>query len=141
MQQVIRRNEFDFTMNQAFESVINNCASVERKEGQGTWIHQEMIKAYKNLFDNGYVISAEAWQEGELVGGLYGVKLGKVFFGESMFSLKTNASKFAFIKLTTHLQKEGFKIIDCQIPTSHLMSLGACLIERASFIEIIQKHV
>jgi leucyl/phenylalanyl-tRNA--protein transferase len=140
MKQVIRRQQFSFTINKAFFEVITNCKKTARKGQDGTWISDEVRDAYINLFKNGHAQSAEAWQDGELVGGLYGVRLGNVFFGESMFSKVSNASKFAFIMFVQQLQQEGVKIIDCQVYTEHLESLGARMIPRKDFIRILDQN-
>lgn len=140
MQQLLRKNTFDFTINQAFTQVMENCRSIER-QGQGdSWIQPEMITAYTQLHQMGHAISAETWQDGNLVGGLYGVLLGKIFFGESMFSKASNASKYAFIKLVEHLQQQGIILIDCQMHTPHLESLGAGFIERELFVQCLQQY-
>lgn len=141
MQQVIKTDQFSFTTNKAFEQVIHACSSVKRKDANGTWIHEEMIEAYTTLHRLGYAISAEAWHQHELVGGLYGIRMGKVFFGESMFSIMSNASKFAFIKFVQQLITEDVKLIDCQMRTDHLQSLGANMIPRKEFIDILEKYI
>jgi leucyl/phenylalanyl-tRNA--protein transferase len=135
MRTILRSNRFTFTINKAFDAVINNCKMNERKDQDGTWINHEVENAYKELHKRGYAYSAEAWLKNELVGGLYGVRLGNVFFGESMFTTVSNASKYAFIKFVRLLQKEKVTIIDCQVHTPHLESLGARFIERAEFIK------
>lgn len=140
MQTVLNNGTFRFTINRAFEEVIKNCKTVTRKEQEGTWISPEVQKAYTQLHTLGYAHSAEAWQNGELVGGLYGIRLGKIFFGESMFSRTSNASKFAFIHYVKQLQKEGIQLIDCQVYTDHLKSLGAIMIERTKFIGLLTKY-
>jgi leucyl/phenylalanyl-tRNA---protein transferase len=141
MQTVLNNGSFRFTINKAFDKVITNCKSIKRKHEDGTWIQQEIIDAYTRLHQLGFAVSAEAWKNGELVGGLYGVLLGNVFFGESMFSTESNASKFAFINFIKHLQKQNIKLIDCQIYTAHLESLGARMIDRKLFCEILAKEV
>jgi leucyl/phenylalanyl-tRNA--protein transferase len=141
MQTVLNNGSFRFTINKAFDKVIANCKTVTRKEQEGTWIQPEVIDAYTKLHQLGPAISAEAWKDGELVGGLYGVLLGKIFFGESMFSTQSNASKFAFINFVKHLQKQNIKLIDCQVYTAHLESLGAKMIDRKLFSEILAKEV
>jgi leucyl/phenylalanyl-tRNA--protein transferase len=141
MQTVLNNGSFRFTINKAFDKVIANCKSITRKDQEGTWIQPEVIDAYTKLHQLGFVVSAEAWAAGELVRGLYGVLLGKVFFGESMFSKQSNASKFAFINFVKHLQKQNIKLIDCQIYTSHLESLGAKMIDRKLFGEILAKEI
>jgi leucyl/phenylalanyl-tRNA--protein transferase len=141
MQTVLNNGSFRFTINKAFDKVIANCKTITRKEQDGTWIQQEVIEAYTKLHQLGFAVSAEAWAAGELVGGLYGVLLGNIFFGESMFSKQSNASKFAFINFVKHLQKQNIKLIDCQIYTSHLQSLGAKMINRKLFSEILTKEI
>lgn len=141
MHSVLHNGTFRFTINKAFDKVIANCKTIKRKHEEGTWIQQEIIDAYTKLHQLGFALSAEAWQDGQLVGGLYGVLLGNIFFGESMFSTKNNASKFAFINFVKHLQKQQVKLIDCQIYTAHLESLGAKMIDRKLFCEILAKEV
>ncbi len=138
MKQVFRKKEFEFTLNQAFPAVIEACKSVPRKDYSGSWISDEFVNAYIRLHEMGYAHSAECWHKGDLVGGLYGLKLGVVFFGESMFSIKPNASKFAFISLVEELKKQGLQLIDCQQETPHLMSLGAELIPRSTFTSMVR---
>jgi leucyl/phenylalanyl-tRNA--protein transferase len=140
MKQVIRRQPFRFSINEAFSEVITHCKKITRKDQDGTWISDEVRKAYINLFEHGHAQSAEAWLNGELVGGLYGVRLGDVFFGESMFSTASNASKFAFILFVQQLHREGVKIIDCQVYTEHLESLGARMIPRKEFLRILDQN-
>lgn len=139
LRQVIKKNIYSVTFDTAFNEVIQSCADVRRDKDTGTWITGEMIEAYIRLHDSGYAHSAECWSEGELVGGLYGVALGDVFFGESMFSRKSNASKVAFVKLVQQLIKWRFKLIDCQVTTRHLVSLGAREVPRSEFM-VILKH-
>ncbi|MEP7279428.1 MAG: leucyl/phenylalanyl-tRNA--protein transferase [Bacteroidota bacterium] len=134
MKQVINRQAFSFSINQAFETVISHCKTSPRRDQQGTWITNEVRAAYINLHRLGFAHSAETWLNGELVGGCYGVRLGHVFFGESMFSKEANASKFAFINYVQALQADNVQLIDCQVYTPHLESLGARMIERSSFI-------
>ena len=135
---LLNRNEFEFTTNKAFKQVIHHCKKTKRPGQEGTWITDEVEKAYCKLHELGYAHSTEVWRDGELVGGLYGIKLGKVFFGESMFSLVSNASRFAFIKYVQQLKEEGIELIDCQIYTEYLESLGARMIDRDKFIELLQ---
>ena len=137
MRQLIRRETFVFTVNRAFGEVIANCKTIARRGQDGTWITEEVKDAYGRLHKEGYVHSAEAWLNGELVGGLYGVRLGKAFFGESMFSKYSNASKYAFIRYVEQLRSEGVELIDCQVYTEHLESLGARMIPRSGFIQRI----
>jgi leucyl/phenylalanyl-tRNA--protein transferase len=141
MQTFMRNNVFSFSVNKAFDDVIENCQKAVRKYGPGTWISNQIIQAYKKLHDSGFAESVEVWEKDKLVGGLYGVKLGKVFFGESMFSLKSNASKFGLIKYAERLQSQGIKLIDCQVYTTHLESLGAKPIPRAEFLDLLEKYV
>jgi len=138
MRQVIQVGKFTFRINHAFEQVIRACQTVRRKEGNGTWIHEEMLDAYCRLHELGYAHSAECWLNDELVGGLYGVRIGRVFFGESMFSTVSNASKFAFINYVEKLSSEGVVLIDCQMQTDHLMSLGAEMMDRSLFIRLLK---
>ena len=137
MKTVLQNGTFRFTINRAFIQVIQNCKTVSRKEQDGTWISPAMQKAYTALHQLGYAHSAETWLDGKLVGGLYGIRLGNIFFGESMFSLKTNASKFAFINYVQQLQKENVQLIDCQLHTNHLQSMGARMIPRELFMQIL----
>jgi len=141
MKTIIKKNKFSFSVDKDFAGVIRNCRMAKRKIGDGTWITDEIEYAYITLFENGYAHSAEAWHNGELVGGLYGVQLGKVFFGESMFANKSNASKFAFIRYVENLAKNGIALIDCQVYTPHLESLGAEFIRRKKFTELLNKLI
>lgn len=138
MRQVIRRRQFSITYDTAFPAVVRACATVKRRD-EGTWITSEMERAYTALHERGYAHSVEAWREGSLVGGLYGVMLGSIFFGESMFSLESNASKAAFIDLVVKLRELGSPMIDCQVHTDHLESLGARLIPRQDFSLALQR--
>jgi leucyl/phenylalanyl-tRNA---protein transferase len=135
MQQLLRKNAFTFTVNKAFAEVISNCKTISRRGQDGTWITDEIKEAYIRLHQLGYAHSAEVWLNDELVGGLYGVRLGKVFFGESMFSKASNASKYAFISYVEMLKKEDVRLIDCQVYTEHLESLGAKMLSRSAFIQ------
>lgn len=130
MQQIMRRNRFDLSINTAFEQVMQHCANIKRNNQDGTWINADMIKAYVNLHLKGHAHSIEVWQNQVLVGGLYGVDLGTVFCGESMFSLQPNASKLALIQLCTQMH---YSIIDCQIPNDHLMRMGAEMISMETY--------
>ena len=141
MQSVLNNGTFRFTINRAFNKVLQNCKSITRKDQEGTWITPEVQKAYTELHELGYAHSAEAWMNGELVGGLYGIKLGNVFFGESMFSTISNASKFAFINYVRQLQKENIALIDCQVYTAHLESLGAIMIKREIFMDLLRTNL
>jgi leucyl/phenylalanyl-tRNA--protein transferase len=141
MRTVLNSGIFSFTVNKAFEEVIKNCRTVSRKGEPGTWISDAIIEAYSVLHTQGHAHSAEAWRNGELVGGLYGVRIGKVFFGESMFTKQNNASKFAFIKYVQYLQKQDVQLIDCQVYTNHLQSLGARMIEREYFLQLLNSLI
>lgn len=141
MKSVLKKEIFSFTTNKAFSEVISNCSVMERVGQDGTWITHEVIEAYTRLHKLGFAHSAEAWQDNELVGGLYGIKLGNVFFGESMFSKRTNASKFAFIQFVKQLQQDGVQLIDCQIHTQHLESLGAEMISGQQFSTLLQQLI
>ena len=137
MQRILSAGIFEFRANTAFEAVINNCRRAERKGQDGTWIGDEVTEAYTRLHQMGYAHSAEAWQHGALVGGLYGLWTGRAFYGESMFSHVSNASKFAFLRWVDVLKNNGVALIDCQVYTEHLESLGARMIPRAAFIQLI----
>ncbi|HEX2683511.1 MAG TPA: leucyl/phenylalanyl-tRNA--protein transferase [Ferruginibacter sp.] len=137
MRTVLQNGKYRFTTNRAFNQVIQHCKTVPRDGQPGTWISPAIQDAYTRLHELGYAHSAEAWCNGELVGGLYGVRLGNVFFGESMFNIMSNASKFAFINYVHLLQKENVHLIDCQLHTNHLESLGARMIPRDLFIKIL----
>lgn len=141
MRALLRKGRFSFRYNTCFRDVMQACETVVRAEGPGSWIGAEMREAYGRLHEEGFVISGEAFLEGRLVGGLYGVRLGTVFFGESMFHHVSNASKFAFIRLVQQLQAEGLTLIDCQMPTRHLLSLGATMLSRAEFLDRIRRSV
>ncbi len=141
MKQLVKRNAFEFTTDTAFEQVIGHCRQIPRKDQDGTWITTEVMQAYIALHRMGYAHSAEAWQDGKLVGGLYGIRMGKVFFGESMFSHASNASKYAFIRYVQQMQNEGLKLIDCQVYTEHLESLGARMIDRTLFLEYLHQLI
>ncbi|TQO39321.1 leucyl/phenylalanyl-tRNA--protein transferase [Arenibacter algicola] len=138
MAQVIKSNKFRITRNTQFEEVVNACSAIKRKGQAGTWITPEMKSAYLKLHQMGIAKSIEVWENDNLVGGLYGIDLGNVFCGESMFSRKSNASKFAFISLAKELQQKEYKLIDCQVYTAHLESLGAEEIPRKQFIKILK---
>jgi leucyl/phenylalanyl-tRNA--protein transferase len=133
----IRKAAFRVTFDAAFDAVINACA--EPRPGQaGTWITPEMRSAYCDLHAEGYAHSVECWQEGKLVGGLYGIAIGRIFFGESMFARCTDASKVAFVGLVRQLQRWDFPLIDCQVYTAHLASLGAEMMPRRAFIRTLE---
>lgn len=137
MRNILNRNSFKVTFNESFRAVISNCQKIKRDGQNGTWITNDMIEAYCKLHEVGVAKSVEVWLEGELVGGLYGVDLGHVFCGESMFSKVSNASKMAFIALVRHLQKENYKLLDCQVYNEHLESLGCREIEREEFMKFL----
>ena len=141
MKKLFNKTNFTFTINKSFEEVIHHCKKVKRKEQDGTWITDEVEKAYCKLYELGHAHSAEAWKDGKLVGGVYGIKMGKVFFGESMFSKESNASKFAFIKYVQQLKEEGIELIDCQVYTEHLESLGARMIARKEFNDNLRELI
>ncbi|MGC4232375.1 MAG: leucyl/phenylalanyl-tRNA--protein transferase [Niabella sp.] len=138
---LLNRNAFEFTVNKDFSNVLTHCKNVPRTGQDGTWISNEIIAAYTRLHELGYAHSAEVWQNGELAGGLYGIRLGKVFFGESMFSLVSNASKYAFTKYVQYLITEGIQLIDCQVYTEYLESLGARMIDGKEFDALLKKLV
>jgi len=135
MQKIINKNEFTITENTAFEAVIYNCKNIDRNDGFGTWITNDMEQAYINLHKKGIAKSIEVWYRDELVGGLYGVEINHIFCGESMFSRVSNASKLAFMHLA---KNKNYKLIDCQIHNEHLASLGAREIDRSLFLNILK---
>ncbi|HHC72240.1 MAG TPA: leucyl/phenylalanyl-tRNA--protein transferase [Thiotrichales bacterium] len=137
----LRRRSYRVTLDLAFEAVIEACAAVPRPGQEGTWITSEMAEAYLRLHRLGYAHSVETWQAGRLVGGLYGVAMGRIFFGESMFSRETDASKVAFAHLVRHLRRYDYRLIDCQVETSHLLSLGAGNIPRDRFVAMVDELV
>lgn len=139
LRNIINRNIFEVTVNQDFESVIFNCQTIERKGQEGTWITDDIIQSYIELHKLGKALSFEVWQNNELVGGLYGVDLGHVFCGESMFSKVPNASKVAFVKLIEYLKENNYKLLDCQVHNDHLEKLGAFEISRETFMWILKK--
>ena len=140
MKQLLKQNAFEFTINKAFRKVIHECKTTRRKDQHGTWITDEVEDAYCQMHKLGHAISAEVWKDGELVGGLYGIRIGKLFCGESMFSKASNASKYAFISYVQELKKENIELIDCQVYTPHLESLGAKMIPRNEFVEVLKKQ-
>jgi len=140
LRKTIKSRHFNITVNKAFDEVIDQCAKIPRAGQEGTWITQEMQQAYSQLHQQGYAVSVEAWHENKLVGGLYGIAIGRIFFGESMFSLVSNASKVAFSLFVAHLQGLGFKMLDCQIYTAHLESLGAEAIKRSRFTRLLNQY-
>ena len=138
MRNVLNRKEFQITFNTAFRDVISNCQQSPRKDQDGTWISDEIIEAYCKLHELGHAKSIEVWQNEELVGGLYGIDLGDVFCGESMFSKVPNASKVAFIHLAKQLEIANYKLLDCQVYNDHLNSLGCIEIDRDEFLAILK---
>ncbi|KOY85272.1 leucyl/phenylalanyl-tRNA--protein transferase [bacterium 336/3] len=141
MQQLFRKNTFEVTFDKSFEQVILNCKKIKREGQNGTWITDDMVAAYCSLHQKGFAHSVEVWQSGVLVGGLYGLSLGDSFFGESMFAKVSNASKYGFIALVNALEKKGFNLVDCQVHTEHLESLGAEYIPRKKFLESLKKSL
>lgn len=137
MKQVLKNNSFSFTVNKDCMQVISHCGNVKRDGQRGTWITKDIKKTYFNLHQQGYVSSAETWQNGQLVGGLYGIRIGNVFCGESMFSLVNNASKYAFINYVQLLKEDGVQLIDCQIYTPHLESLGGKMISITDYLNFL----
>jgi leucyl/phenylalanyl-tRNA--protein transferase len=138
---VLRSGKFTVNFDRAFQDVITLCASVPRKSQGGTWISSEIEEAYCRLHHEGFAHSVEVYQDSKLVGGLYGVSLGKAFFGESMFSLATDASKVAFLALSDVLGSRGYDFIDCQMKTDHMMGLGAELVERDLFLDLLEETI
>ncbi len=141
MRNVLNRGSFSVTFDEAFLEVVDGCRSVDRKGQQGTWITSEVMESYHYLHRLGVAHSVEVWQKGKLVGGLYGVSLGRMFFGESMFATVSNASKVGFIALVELLKPLGFPFIDCQIYNDHLGSLGATYISRREFLDTLAQQL
>ena len=141
LSRLIRQKKFSATVDQAFQEVIAACATSDKRRKMGTWITIEMIDAYCRLHDMGFAHSVECWMDGELAGGLYGISLGGIFFGESMFSRQTNASKVALVALVDKLKKWDFDLIDCQMKTEHLMQFGAREIPGAEFQKLLIKSL
>lgn len=140
MRRILRSEHFEVRYDTAFDQVIDYCARVPREGQNGTWLIPEMQEAYRTLHQLNIAHSVETWQNGELVGGLYGIALGRVFYGESMFARQSNASKVALVHLARQLQRRGFVLIDCQAETSHLSSMGADFIPRDRFLDILQAN-
>ncbi len=138
MRNILNRNTFSVTMNTNFKAVILHCQNIKRKGQDGTWITDDIVNSYTKLHESGIAKSIEVWQNNELVGGLYGIDLGTVFCGESMFSIVPNASKVAFVSLINHLKENDYKLLDCQIHNDHLEKLGAFEISRNEFMEILK---
>lgn len=137
----IRKSYFTITMDTAFENVIRSCSQFRSEKRTATWLVEDMVQAYIELYRLGYAHSVESWKDGELVGGLYGVSLGRVFFGESMFSYSSDASKTALAALCCHMKYHGFDIIDCQVKSSHLVSMGAQEIPRRGFLRQLKNSL
>jgi leucyl/phenylalanyl-tRNA--protein transferase len=138
MRNIIYQQKFKVTFNTAFREVILNCKKISRKDQTGTWITDSMVEAYCKLNELGIAKSVEVWENDELVGGLYGVDLGHVFCGESMFSKISNASKMAFIALAKQLEMANYRLLDCQVYNEHLASLGCIEIDRKDFLSVLQ---
>jgi leucyl/phenylalanyl-tRNA---protein transferase len=138
MRNIINQKKFNVTFNTCFKDVILNCQQIDRKNQMGTWISESIIDSYTKLHELGHVKSVEVWQDGALVGGLYGLDLGHVFCGESMFSKVPNASKVGFIWLIDYLNQRGYKLLDCQVHNDHLERLGAFEISREVFIKVLR---
>ena len=136
---ILRKEHFRVTFDQDFHGVITRCSTINRKGQKGTWILPEMIDAYIKLHEAGHAHSVEVWNGDNLVGGVYGVVVGKIFSGESMFALEPNASKVAFVTLASHLASKGFEWIDCQQDTPHSRTMGGYLIEEDVFLEILRE--
>lgn len=141
MRPYFNQSRFQLTIDQHFETVMRECSQTLRPGQHGTWISEEMIEGYVRLHQLGFAHSVEVWNGSELVGGLYGIALGKCFFGESMFAKTSNASKFGFITLVQRLEKLGYTLIDCQQQTGHLASMGARPIRRKGFLEYLEKNL
>ena len=141
LKKILKNKIFSVTIDQAFNQVITSCARIRLQKNEGTWIDEDMIKAYCGLHESGFAHSVEAWYEGELAGGLYGVSLGRCFFGESMFTRISNASNVAFVFLAEYLKSLSFDIIDCQVSTEHLINFGAREIPRKDFLKQLEKSL
>ena len=140
MKRVFNKNEFKVTFNNDFEGVISKCKEL-RENKEGTWITDDMKQAYIDLFNKGFASSVEVYKEDKLVGGLYGVKIGRCFFGESMFSTETNASKVALISICKRLEKENYLFLDCQMHTNHLESMGGKFVSWEDFKIMLQEGI
>ena len=138
---LLNQNKFQVTFNQQFREVIANCKQVGRKDQDGTWISEDIIESYTKLHDMGIAKSVEVWQNHELVGGLYGVDLGHIFCGESMFSKVPNASKVGFVTLVNYLKENNYKLLDCQVHNDHLEKLGAFEVSRETFMKVVKSVV
>lgn len=140
MRSIFNQQKFHYTLDTCFNEVMRHCASSPRSDQEGTWIGEDFIQGYTQLHQLGIAHSVEVWENATLVGGLYGLSFGRIFFGESMFSKVPNASKAGFIQLVTALQKAGFLLVDCQQETNHLLSLGARSIPRETFLDYLQQN-
>jgi leucyl/phenylalanyl-tRNA--protein transferase len=141
LKKIVRKGLFKVTMDFEFVQVINQCAQIRLQNNQGTWIVEDMIDAYCKLHEAGFAHSVEAWHQGELAGGLYGVSLGRCFFGESMFTRISNASNVALVKLVEYLNALSFDMIDCQLKTQHLLRFGAKEIPRSTFLKQLEESL
>ncbi|MDA8595898.1 leucyl/phenylalanyl-tRNA--protein transferase [Flavobacteriaceae bacterium] len=139
MRRLLRTHTYKLTQNQAFDQVIVNCKTIERKDQEDTWITDEMVMSYVQLFRSGIAKSFEVWENDQLVGGLYGIELNGVFCGESMFAKKSNTSKLAFMDMVAYYKRKNFRLIDCQVYNDHLSSLGAEEISRDEFLKILKE--
>jgi len=141
LSRLVRQGKYTVTMNHVFRQVITACATTDKRQGKGTWITNDMIEAYCMLHEMGYAHSVECWLDDELAGGLYGISLGGIFFGESMFSQQTNSSKIGLVHLIKKLQKSNFDLIDCQMKTEHLIQFGAREIPGNDFRKMLNKSI
>lgn len=141
LKKILGKQMFEIRMDTAFSKVIHACADVRVLQGKGTWITSDILDAYIRLFELGYAHSVESWSDGELVGGLYGISLGRCFFGESMFSKKSNASKVALAALSEQMKQWGVNLIDCQVSTQHLIRMGAKEISRKEFLKRLKENL
>lgn len=140
LRRVLKQQRFRLTCNRAFDKVIDACAKVRLEKGEDTWLVDEMKVAYKELHHLGYAHSIEAWQDDQLAGGLYGVAFNKFFFGESMFSLQTDASKVILVELAAYMKRHEFVLLDCQVPNPHLHSMGATKLSREEFLGLLENN-
>ncbi len=138
---IVRKKQFHVTFDTAFDQTIVSCAQTRKQTGEGTWITPEMQTAYSRLYELGHAHSVEAWYEGKLVGGLYGLSMGRVFFGESMFAIMSNASKICLYHLSQYLSQKSFRMIDCQVSTDHLIRMGARNIPRSQYLAQLKEAI
>jgi leucyl/phenylalanyl-tRNA--protein transferase len=141
LKKVLKQKRYTVRMDTDFRFVIESCAAIERKDQFGTWITDEMMDAYLKLYRHGYAHSVETWCQGKMVGGLYGLSIGRCFFGESMFSKRRDASKVALVYLSRFAAGRGFGFIDCQVPSDHLCRLGARNLPRSKFMKLLAKYI